>query len=154
MSLLDCLLHFERKPSSEAVFLNELEKLVRRYGEVVEAHAADVVKDIALLPESKDAMRVKLLAAVKLTAPGSRREWLKSGYVLLADFQSLTSEQRDALARWTATVGINKFETMPDRIKDAVFTEIAEVGGVVTTLLSKVSSESQELLSDLRKAGL
>jgi hypothetical protein len=46
-----------------------------------------VVRDVSTLPYPKERIKQALLTALKLMPPGAAREQLKSGFVILGDWQ-------------------------------------------------------------------
>ena len=134
-------------------FARNLQNVVQAYGALMEG-STQIIDDETKLPLPKEGMKLALFAAIKLTPRGEQREMLKTGYVMLGQFQPLTDEQREALSSWASSTNIPNFGSLPKRIQQSVFEEIASVGGTVTELGAKVSAETNALLADLRRAGV
>jgi hypothetical protein len=68
---------------------NAMQDIVRRYGRTLEAHATrgSIVSDVSMLPIPKDDLRKVLITLITAMPDGPQREQLKSGYMMLPDFQ-------------------------------------------------------------------
>jgi hypothetical protein len=113
-----------------------------------------VVRDVHELPYPKEVIKAVLVHCMKLTKPGEQREFLKSGYVWLATFQTLTGSERASMRLW---------EDMTDRSNSAnlnreellrIANDISESGEQGLEVQGRASTEAGTLLDELRAEGL
>lgn len=75
---------------------SDIEAVVNAYGKVLGSSNA-IVRDISELPLSKDKLAKTLFEAIKMTPAGNQREQLKTGFVMLGDFQDLELCEKDGV---------------------------------------------------------
>lgn len=68
-------------------------------------------RDVNELKYSKDVIKFVLMHCIKLVEPGEQRDFLKSAYVSLADFQDMSDDEllnvvKDAQASGALAVGV------------------------------------------------
>ena len=73
----------------------EVQQIVNAYGAAI-AGPGGIVRDVSTLPYPKDRIKQALVAAIKLTPPGAAREQLRSGYVMLGDWQDTRAGDANA----------------------------------------------------------
>ena len=74
---------------------DEIQKIVNAYGDTMGAPGR-VLRDPSKLPYPKARIKQALIAAIRLTPAGADRKQLKSGYVMLGDYQETCKTDRTA----------------------------------------------------------
>jgi hypothetical protein len=123
-----------------------IEELIHRYAVALEAHGTSgaMVSDISKLPAPKETLRQVLIALIPIETDPAKREWLKVGYISLAEFQPGVGDRGIAL----------DIKDRPGEDIRAKATRVAEQGDVVTEWMRKSVAEGQALLQELRDKGL
>jgi hypothetical protein len=76
----------KREAGPPQMSAQEVQQIVNAYGAAM-AGRGGVVRDVGTLPYPKERIKRALVTAIKLTPPGAAREQLKSGFVILGDWQ-------------------------------------------------------------------
>ena len=75
----------------------DLALVLSAYSATLQQSSKTLVRDIKELPYPKEVIKRVLKHCIKLTAPGSERDFFRGAYVCLADFQALTDDEKAAL---------------------------------------------------------
>lgn len=90
----------------------DVESLIHAYGAVLNDGKLGP-RDISELPASKEVLSAALLAAINVTPAGPVREHLRSGYMVLGEFQNM-----DECARRGVNANDLAMAEMEKRLKD------------------------------------
>jgi hypothetical protein len=90
----------------------DVESLIHAYGAVI-GDGKLGPRDISELPASKEVLSAALIAAIHITPDGPIREHLRSGYMVLGEFQNM-----DECARRGVNVNDLAMAEMEKRLKD------------------------------------
>ncbi len=124
-----------------------LEDLFFAYADVLES-GPDIV-DARTLPDSKSRIKAALLMKYDAPEAVAARPQIANAYVMLSGFQDLSSEERAGLKDYYAV--------MSDGPKAGVaeFADgVVRTGGLYQQLLERVQTEANELVAELRQAGV
>jgi hypothetical protein len=130
----------------------EAQRIVQAYGAVLgENTAIGSVRDIASLPYSKQQIKSAIQFALKVTTDKQMQSHFINAYVSLADFQSLSNDQINALREW------NKVITRRGRSDDQeLAVQVAameETSDEVIAIQKCVAEEAAILAAELKMAG-
>ncbi len=120
-------------------------EIVCDYGALLsEPSALGIVRDIRSLPHPKEGIKAALLTLLPLTEDAQMREHLRSGYVLLADFQPLTDGEVRALQTWqmALTESPQKMVKLVGQSSDAAL-----------AVQARIAHDAAVLLTELKVAG-
>lgn len=86
---------FKSRNSKTSLTDKEVEKIINRYGEVLQFSAPPPggVADVKKLPYSKEKIKAAILQAITVSNDKNLNESLKAAYVQLADWQEGVGEQ-------------------------------------------------------------
>ncbi len=90
--------HSSKRAAEFSIQIEEAYAIVQHYAEVVEKHPGTIEND-SLLPAKKDKMKWSLLLLLRQAKKPKRQDWLKVGYLLLANFQPLSKAERAIVAK-------------------------------------------------------
>lgn len=123
------------------------EKIVQDYGTVLEssAPAPGCVADVCNLPYSKERIKQALVFALCLNKEPQRREHLKVGYILLADWQ-------EGVGSGTVGIDLTRMDLNADPLEIAK--RIASQANAMEKWTPLVQAEHEALKSELQKLGL
>jgi hypothetical protein len=125
--------------------------VIGKYGAVLSTlhrHSLSTIHDVSDLPYPKQVIRQVLREALS-RFPADKNEAIKSGYILLAEFQELTAEEKNALA-------ISDLSD-PGASVDAIREEAKRISSSAVCLErveGRVQNEQLELVQDLKSLGL
>lgn len=75
--------------------VQDVQQIVNAYGGAM-AGPTGLVRDVGTLPYPKERIKQALLTAIKLTPAGAAREQLRSGFVMLGDWQDMRASNPTA----------------------------------------------------------
>jgi hypothetical protein len=75
----------------------DLALVLSAYSATLNQPGKSLVRDIKELPYPKEVIKMVLKHCIKLTEPGTERDFFRGAYVCLADFQSLSDDEKAAL---------------------------------------------------------
>jgi hypothetical protein len=113
----------------------------------------DVVQDVQELPYSKEAIKAVLIHCIKLTEPGTEREFLRNAYVSLADFQPLSDAERGSLKIWER-IGRSDPLNLGGEDISKLAKDISNLGKAGQAAHKRATEEAAALLEELKLAGL
>jgi len=119
---------------------------------LAEPHS-NLIRDISDLSYSKDIIKAVLVHCIKLSEPGEGRDFLRSAYVGLADFQHLSDQEQSALQAWDAA-GQSDLENAGQETLLKLARGLSDQGELTTHLRARVAQEAAALLEELRTAEL
>jgi hypothetical protein len=89
---------------------------------------------------------------IRLTEPGKEREFLRTAYIALADFQALSLHEKESLDAWNSSLNISSgAQNLDDLRKEAQ--KLSTSGDDVIRVHERVSAECASLLRELQVAG-
>ena len=75
----------------------DLALVLSAYSATLQQPKKTLVRDIKELPYPKEVIKMVLKHCIKLTEPGTERDFFRGADVCIADFQALTDEEKAAL---------------------------------------------------------
>jgi len=129
-------------------FVVESHELVQSYGATLE-ETRGMVRDIKLLPASKQAIKASLIILLTAERNTEQREFLKGGYVYLAHFQSLTDSERASIEQYERSAAVKAGSTGKNHLLDAL-----TAWPLYKALVERRFAEEALLTSDLATTGL
>jgi hypothetical protein len=75
----------------------DLALVLSAYSAALKQPSKTLIRDIKELPYPKEVIKMVLKHCIKLTEPGTERDFFRGAYVCLADFQNLADAEKAAL---------------------------------------------------------
>ena len=123
------------------------------YTSLMLTESNEVVRNIDELPYQKELIKTVLRHCIKLAGAGKEREFLRSSYVRLADFQPISEDERVSLDAWKSSLMGSSAEKMSDEHLLAVAKNLSSGGRAALEVKKRVAAEAEVLLEELKKAG-
>jgi hypothetical protein len=124
------------------------------YSSTLTQEKRQLVRDVRELPYPKDVIKLVLKHCIKLAEPGKEREFLRSAYVCLADFQSLSEDEKKSLQVWEKTCDQHDPQSMTQQQIMSLAKNLADDGMLATDVHKRIAVESAALLEELKSLGL
>ena len=124
----------------------EVAEIITAYGAVLAEPTTIGVRDLRLLPYSKDDIKAALRLAFSVTDDAGMRDALKAGYISLADFQQLTEREARSLQLWNSALAEADLEKATENL--------AAESEVVNAIHNRIAAEATSLALELKVAGL
>jgi hypothetical protein len=121
--------------------------VLEKYVSLLHQPAGSVVRETTELAHPKDAIKAVLQHCIRTSSPGESRDFLHEAYVSLGSFQSLSEEEREALAV-LSKVGAPGPEGSKLFGKQA--REITHVAAPLQVVLDRVKDEMAVLTQELK----
>lgn len=121
--------------------------VLEKYVSLLSQPVASVVRDTTDLVHPKDAIKAVLQHCIRTSSPGDAMDFLKNAYVSLGSFQSLTGEEKEAVAV-LSKVGAPGPEGSKLFGKQA--REITHVAGPLQIVLDRIKDEMAVLSQELK----
>lgn len=118
-----------------------------KYAAALQKSGSVPVRDISELPYPKEAIKAVLLAKLKRETDAQGREALRTGYLLLADFQEMTDKERLSIYA-AANVGL------PESTVDGLQRQaqlIIDSSALLHAVLARSEQERARLRDELRR---
>jgi len=116
-----------------------------RYVDLVsDAKDRDVIRDAADLPYPRKIIRATMLAFMRQEKDHQKRELMKTLYLTIANFQSMTAQEREAVQ-----IMSRLDPALPDAELKKLAKRIATASDVYQAVLRRYESDLQQLNEDL-----
>lgn len=124
----------------------DIETVIAAYGKVLDKPGA-VQRDVSELPYDKSVIDRALIVAIQNFPEGVMREQLRAGYMMLANYQVLSEDEK---------LAIKEFDTISrlgaDEDIDAVAAKMAAIGGT-SAVNQRIEMEASQRLAEVSLAG-
>ena len=124
------------------------------YSEALMQTNKTLVRDLEELPYPKKVIKAVIRHCLKLAGSGEEREFLRNAYVCLADFQSLSAEEKALVNSWKLGTSADSDKTNAQQQMSNAAQALEEGGDVATGLGERVTAEAAALAEELMAAGL
>ncbi len=112
---------------------------------------SSMIMDENNLPYPKAIIKAVLLHCLKLSPASPQNELLRSAYVGLAEYQTLTEDEATALQDWnSATENVHEFLSDEESLNRAK--RLSRVGDRVMSINRRVTLETESLIQELKYA--
>jgi hypothetical protein len=113
-----------------------------------------LVRDLEELPYPKEVIKAVIKHCIRIAGPGEEREFLRSAYVCLADFQVLSVKEKSLVISWKSGTSANSDKTVAQQQMSNAAQALEQGADVATGLGERVTAEAAALVEELKAAGL
>lgn len=137
----------EKRSATFPIDQADVRDVLAKYVALISGPSKALIRDESELPYPKDVIKAVLRRYIQMLKPGDRKlELLRSAYIALANFQSLSRDERQALS---ALAGIGAMGNASDEALTAQATLLALTGEAQKAVMQRYKEELDSLKREL-----